>query len=234
MLLKQTRCLLLVSAVSLALTTESISASDYAKDLAAAVDKHENGAPNAKLELEIVDELRKLSAANEAAWLPDFWAAYLLTQVTMSHSENVAERLKSAQQHLDRAKERSEKDPTAPVADLHAMQSLIHSFKLGGIKEKEEWERVKASVGSELDLAYRLDPESPIVMVHAGTDLIEAGNQEKDWAKVMGGLALLRQADAVFENAKQPRGLGTHYNSEWIKPWANWVYRLYAEGFDAQ
>ncbi|MEM7048722.1 MAG: hypothetical protein AAF604_03645 [Acidobacteriota bacterium] len=201
------------------------------KALAAAVEEHESGAPDAAAELALVDRLAKLGEETDSAWLPDFWASYLLSQVVMRHSEDRAERIARAQTHLDRARQRAASESAATRADVLALQSLIHSFALGGIEDEGERDRVQKKAESALEEALALAPESPVVMVHAGTDLIKEGQKEGDWAQLIGGHALLRQALEIFESDPRPRGLTTHYNSEWVRPWSDWVYRMYAGGF---
>ncbi len=211
-----------------------LSIQDVSRELVAAVESHQNGAPDAGGELRLVDELGQLGERSAIEWLPDFWAAYLLTQITTSHPEDRRRRLERAQNHLDRARERAVEDLAAPISDLHALQSLIHRLASTLAGDNAERKRIEDLEKAELQKAYALDPKSPVVMVHAATDLIQKGRVENDWSMVMGGLALLHQADERFGAVRQPRGLTSHYNSEWTRPWVDWVHKMYKDGFGAE
>lgn len=222
-------------AVSLAcLWSYSAFADDYSESLVRIVDLHQRGAPDASHELKLVEELDQLALAANEQWQADFWASYLLTQVVMSHVEGREENIERAQRHLDRALQRAAKDQAAPMADIHALQSLVYGFSVRTALTRQSAEQLKAEDEASLQRAIELDPESPVVMVMVGTDLISAGQTAEDWPQIMGGLALLRQAESKFGLFKRPKGLTTEFNREWIPPWESWVARMYEGGFEAE
>ncbi|MEM7479931.1 MAG: hypothetical protein AAF481_02045 [Acidobacteriota bacterium] len=199
--------------------------------LAEAVARHQSGAPDSELELSIVESLSKLK---NDGWLPDFWSAYILTQVVMRHPEDRAKRLARAQDHLTRAMEKARRSDEAPMGDLFSLQSLVYSFSSGQAKNKEEAEKIQEAATAELAKAFEVAVDSPTVMVMAATELIKVGQKEESRPHLMAGKALLEKARERFEASDLPLGETTHFNGEWVQPWIDWVDRMLADGFSAE
>ena len=197
------------------------------------VAQHRNGARNAELELGLVNQLEQLATAHPEYWRAQFWAAYFLTQIVMSHPEHRVERLDRAQKNLDAATIRAKKAQEYSPADFLSLQSLVYDFRRTTV-EGEAMDQFKLKSDQAEHGAFEADPQNPVAMVMAATNIINAGQRSKNWDQIMGGHALLLNAQKKFMDDERPRGLTTHFNSEWVRPWVNWVERLYAGGFEAE
>ena len=217
----------------LVLAASSLGAAE-AGDLASIIGRHQSGAPDAAMELGLVDELEELAKGDAKQWLPDFWSAYFLTQIVMSHPEQQAERLARSHKLLDRAFKRAEKAADVPMGDLYALRSLIFTFELGGAESDQAYEAIIARRESVLTQAYESTPESPVVLVMIATNLIRSAQEEKQWPGILAGRATLQRAADLFEEAAAAGEVTTHFNREWVNPWLGWTDKMVEGGFDSR
>ncbi len=226
--------LVLVAATGLLAASATVASdSDYSQTLVKLVAQHKNAARDADLELSIVEQLEALADANPDEWLPQYWATYFLTQVVMSHAESRIDRLDRAQALLDQATARASLTESYPKGDLQSLQSLIYDFSISSADNEQQANDLTEKRNAARLLAFTSNPESPVVMVMAATDVISAGQKNHSWPEVMAGFALLREAQLKFSLVDAPKGLTTNFNSEWITPWLNWGDRMFADGLDA-
>lgn len=198
------------------------------------VAQHGNGAPNASQELELVAGLEKIAADHADAWLPQFWASYFLTQIVMSHSNDKNIRLNRAQGNLDDATSRAKTADEYDAASFLSLQSLIYRFRITDQDDQATLDALRTQILTTEQQAFSANPNSPVAMVMAATNIINAGQKERHWEQIMGGYSLLTTARDEFMNDERPKGLTTHFNSEWVRPWINWVERMYKDGIEAE
>lgn len=218
----------------LAFSSPAFSDSDYSETLVDLVSQHRSGARDAEHELRIVENLEEIAGKSSDDWLAHYWAAYFLTQIVMSHPESRLARLDRAQSLLDQAKARTTIDEKSHRSDIFSLQALVYQFRASATKDEKQSQELKTLSDEARKEAFALDPKSPVAMVMAGTDLIREGHENGAWVHVMAGYALLLEAQALFSAAGQPRGLTTHFNSEWVIPWKDWVERMHVNGIDAE
>ena len=170
-------------------------------------------------EIEALNAFKSLSKKYPNQWLPDYWAAYLCTQVARlkGRVDNFPEDLDpralifEAQQHFDSANKRLPQQ-----SDFHMLQGFINNFQNWIVAETEEdKERYTQLRKIEFKAAARLNPKNPLLMVLNGIDLT---GEDKTYQEVIAGIILLEKADEIFSAAPN-RSMTTYWNKDFIPFW---------------
>lgn len=200
-------------------------AADFSAQLAAALEKHEE-AQDFEGEAAALEALKECAETHTQEWLPAFWTAYVHTQVArlvaMGRGEgDPAAHLADAERYHRRAVTQLGAETGREASSLHALQSIIHEFR-GRVAQamgKSGAEEHQKLAREALQAAHRADPDNPVLLVFAGTDLIGRAGQEEDLSQALAGKLLLEEARTRFEADTRPRSLTTAFNSEWVPFW---------------
>ena len=166
--------------------------------------------------------LSKLGETYPDKWLPEYWSSYLYTQLTFAIPKNNPPKGVTSQSILDESQKnfakafRKVKNMTPEIrSDFHVLQSLIYDFRNWSSKDKALKARMLSKREAEVRNAIRLSPNSPLVDVIIGTDLIK----RKDFTSVFAGRILLLHAQDKFNQRLVPRYMSSHWNEQWINFW---------------
>jgi hypothetical protein len=188
-------------------------------------------------ELEAVKAFERVAQEHEKAWLPQYWASYLYTQIG-----RLAARLKLdkdpmayidlAQQTFDSAENLLPKMTNEQESSFHALQHLIYMFR-SRFSEGKEAQKYTALAEDELNESIKANPRNPLVYVMVGTSLINEGaNSGREgesttgMEKILAGNVLLKEAKRVFEIDTRKHSMTTHWNQEWLPFWLPYSERL--------
>lgn len=164
------------------------------------------------------ESLVDLAKKHTDQWLPYYWASYMYTQIARASYKDppegitVSGMLDLSQKNLDLASKRIKDKTLEQQADFHVLQGLIYSFRPSPEGEKDKFTKLKAA---ETKAAIRKAPDSPLVMVDLGLDLLF----RDDFQSVYAGRVLLLKAREKFNSRMKPRYMSTHYSEQWVDYW---------------
>lgn len=188
-------------------------------------------------ELKAVKAFERVGKKYNNEWLPQYWAAYLYTQI--GRLVDRLERAEARMSFIDKAQEKFDLAakllPNKTVEDqssFHALQGLIYLFKSRFSEGTDS--KIYAELGvEEVNKAIQTNPNNPLVFVLSATSLIRSttnlgqdGEAEPDLRKVLAGNILLEKAKTIFERARPDRSMTTHWNQEWLSFWLPYSEKL--------
>jgi|GEM_PF-5996441 len=205
------------------LITSSSIAQTFQEDMKAALTIHDT-TKTVRGEIEAMNAFKALSKKYSGQWLPDYWAAYLCTQVARlkgrvdDFPDDLDPRalIYEAQQHFDTADKRLPQKSTTQQSDFHMLQGFIYNFQNWIVAEtEEEKERYTQLRKVEYKAAARLNPRNPLLMVLNGIALT---GEDKTYQEVIAGIVLMEKADEIFSAAPN-RSMTTYWNKDFIPFW---------------
>lgn len=213
--------------IALIVVPTLLTAQTFPADIGQALKAHEdsNGAP---AQLEGLEMMEKVAKKYPKEWLPNFWASYQCTQMAMLKDREDYPKQLNPNELLDRAdkywkqanKLADDKMSDELKADFHALRSLIYTFRMINTDDSEKSGEYKSLGDEQIKTAASLNPESPVVMVFAATNL--ARDDDANYADLIAAAQLMKLARKQFEQAPE-RSMTTNFNQEWIQFWLPWV-----------
>jgi len=215
------RCIITLC-ISLLLITAA-TAQTFQADMKAALTIHDT-TKTVTGEIEALNAFKALANRHPNQWLPNYWAAYLCTQIARlkGRLDDFPEDLDpkaliyEAQQHYDLANKRLSQKSITQQSDFHMLQGFIYNFQNWIVAETEaDKERYTKLKEQEFLSAARLYPKNPLLMVMNGIALT---GEDKTYQDVIAGIILLEKADEIFSKAPN-RGMTTYWNKDFIPFW---------------
>lgn len=179
--------------------------------------------------LALVDELVDLAEKNEGSWEVCLWTAYIHTQAGrwVKQEESDADGsswLDEAQRFLDKAESVRPPESKQVAASLHALRSLIASFRTWLPSDqvtRETYESLMAISRNELQQALKIDPENPAALVMVATNMIGDAMGSMDRVGLIAGLAVLDKTRDALKKAGSKKTSTAFWNAQWVESWTD-------------
>lgn len=195
----------------------------FEEDMAAALHIHDT-TKSVSGEIIALQRFKEVCKKYPEEWLPNYWTAYLLTQVARLKGRaddfpkdmDPGQLIRDSQQYFDRANQLLANKNDGQTSDFHVLQGFIYGWFSTIVADSEgEKERYSDLQKEHYRLAAIANHNNPIIYVLIGINLT---NDQEDYRRVLAGIAMLNYADEIFSRKPQ-RSLTTYWNKDFIPFW---------------